>query len=228
MKATLRRYDALMTNRSTRAMASLTVAVAVIVGVGGCTGAEPGPPPPPQLSEQEVDAAYAEFLDQSWQRVESAFPDAERPDVDLVRFIDQSEWAEVIVACLVEQGVDAKVSNDGQGGYESQGVVGQELSMAIAAYVCDAKYPVDPSLTQPLTDAELDYVYDYFVNVLNPCLEREGIEVTEPPSRQAFKDSLLTVDSWTPYLAVLENPGQDEWTRLNRVCPQAAPGLRGS
>ncbi len=107
-----------MTNRSTRAMASLTVAVAVIVGVGGCTGAEPGPPPPPQLSEQEVDAAYAEFLDQSWQRVESAFPDAERPDVDLVRFIDQSEWAEVIVACLVEQGVDAKVSNDGQGGYE--------------------------------------------------------------------------------------------------------------
>lgn len=212
--------------RRRRDVAALSAMIAVAVMVAGCSGGGP-PPPPPQLSEQEVDAAYADFLDQSWQRVESQFPDAERPDVERVRFIDQSEWAEVIVACLVEQGVDAKVSNDGQGGYESQGVVGQELSMAIAAYVCDAKYPVDPSLTQPLTDAELDYLYNYFVDVLNPCLEREGIEVTEPPSRQAFKDSLLTVDSWTPYLAV-DIRGQEEWNRLNRACPQSPPGLRGS
>lgn len=150
-----------------------------------------------------------------------------RPDVDLVRFIDPSEWAEVMVDCLVDQGVDAKVSNDGQGGFESQGVAGQEMSMEIARYVCDAKYPVDPSLTQPPTDAELDYLYDYFVDVLNPCLEREGIDVIEPPSRQAFKDSLQSPDSWSPYLAV-GIPGQEEWTRLNRACPQSPPGFRGS
>ena len=216
-----------MTNWSLRATAVLTSVMAVAVVVGGCTGAEPGPPPPPQLSEKEKTAAYIDFLDQSWQGVQSQFPDAVRPDVDFVRFIDQAEWAEVIVACLVEQGVDAKVSNDGQGGYESQGVVGQEQSMEIARYVCDAKYPVDPSLTQPPTDAELDYLYNYFVDVLNPCLEREGIEVIEPPSRQAFKDSLLSPDSWSPYLAV-DVRGQDEWTRLNRACPQSPPGLRGS
>ena len=99
--------------------------------------------------------------------------------------------------------------------------------MEIARYVCDAKYPVDPSLTQPPTDAELDYLYNYFVDVLNPCLEREGIEVIEPPSRQAFKDSLLSPDSWSPYVDV-DIRGQDEWTRLNRACPQSPPGFRGS
>lgn len=217
-----------MTNWSLRAAAMLTSLIACTVIVTGCSSAGPTlPPPPPQLSEQATSAAYAELLEQSWQRVESEFPDAVRPDVELVRFIDQAEWAEVIVACLVEQGVDAKVSNDGQGGYESQGVVGQEQSMAIAGYVCDAKYPVDPSLTQPLTDEELDYLYDYFVDVLNPCLERAGIDVIEPPSRQAFKDSLQSPDSWSPYLAV-DPGGQDEWTRLVRECPQSPPGLRGS
>ena len=40
--------------------------------------------------------------------------------------------------------------------------------MEIARYVCDAKYPIDPSLTQPPTDAELEYLYGYFVDVLNP------------------------------------------------------------
>lgn len=102
-----------MTNWSIRATAVLTALIAVAVVVGGCTGVEPGPPPPPQLSEEEKTAAYIDFLDQSWQGVQSQFPDAVRPDVDFVRFIDQAEWAEVIVACLVEQGVDAKVSNDG-------------------------------------------------------------------------------------------------------------------
>lgn len=217
-----------MTTWSLRAVATLASAVAVAAVVTGCSNAGPTlPPPPPQLSEQETSAAYAELLEQSWQGVESQFPDAVRPDVDLVRFIDPSEWAEVMVDCLVDQGVDAKVSNDGQGGFESQGVVGQEMSMEIARYVCDAKYPMDPTLTQPPTDAELDYLYDYFVDVLNPCLEREGIDVIEPPSRQVFKDSLQSPDSWSPYLAV-DIRGQDEWTRLNRACPQSPPGFRGS
>lgn len=210
--------------RNATGLAVLITATAVLTG---CASGEPTLPSPPQLSEQEKNAAYSDQLDQSWQRAASEFPDAERPEVEFVRFIDQAEWAEVIVACLVDQGVDAKVSNDGQGGYESQGVVGQELSMAIAAYVCDAEYPVDPSLNQPLTDAELDYLYNYFVDVLNPCLEREGIDVIEPPSRQAFKDSLLSPDSWTPYLAV-DIRGQEEWNRINRACPQAVPGLRGN
>ena len=180
------------------------------------------------MSDQERSEAYAELLDQSWQRVSSQFPDAERPEVELVRYVDQNEWAEVTVSCLVEQGVDAKVSTDGQGGYEMAGVEGQLLPMEIAIYTCNARYPTDPALTLPLTEAELDFVYDYYVNVLNPCLENEGVEITEAPSRQAFIDTYGASEGWwTPYEAV-GTTGEEDWNQLNRVCPQSPPGFRGT
>jgi hypothetical protein len=217
-----------MNTRLRQAITALSLLAVVAALATGCATASSTPPPPPdELTEQQKLDAYDDFLDQSWERVTSQFPDAERPDVDFVRYIDQKEWAQVIVDCLVAEGVDAKVSTDGQGGYESQGVAGQELPMAIAGYVCDAKYPTDPSLNQPLTDAEMDYIYDYYVQVLNPCLAKEGYKTTEPPSRQAFLDAYGTSEMWAPY-NIVSHPGQDEWNRINRACPQSPPGLRGS
>ena len=41
-------------------------------------------------------------------RVESQVPEAKCPKPTFVRFVDQEEWVEVVVACWVEQGVDAQ------------------------------------------------------------------------------------------------------------------------
>jgi hypothetical protein len=201
---------------------------AVALVLAGCTASTLGPPPPaPTMTEAERIESYESGLDSSWETVTFSNPDAVRPDVEFVRFIDQDEWAQVIVDCLTAEGMDAKVSTDGQGGFESSAPSGQASAMDMARYVCDAKYPIDPALHLPPTEAELAYLYDYFALVLTPCLKAEGYEVIEPPSRQVFLDTYGTKDMWSPYRWVSNDGGQDEWERINRACPQGPPGFRG-
>ena len=200
--------------------------IVLAVVLSGCTAPTLGPlPPPPEMTDAERSASYEDGLDSSWESIASEYPEAVRPDVEFVRFIDKDEWAKVMVDCLIAEGMHAKLGTDG--GIESFAPTGQAMAMDVARYVCNVKYPTDPALNLPPTEAELAYLYDYFALVLNPCLQAEGYEVTEPPSRQVFLDTYGTADMWSPYRWVKPDGGQDEWERINRACPQGPPGFRG-
>lgn len=188
----------------------------------GCTDAETVDrlPPPTEADLPSVDSedAYAESRDELTTMITMRHPDAELPTPARVRFILPEEWATTMQACLADQGFQSTVSDDG--GLEYEGIpTEQAVALDVANYSCSLQYPVDPRYTAKLSAYQLEFLYEYYVLDLVPCLEGEGISVPEPPTFQKFRDTWETEDAWTPYSFV--DPGsQSEWNELNKTCPQ--------
>lgn len=212
-----------MALRSIRAAALAVVAV-LGLALSACTNA-PVVAQPDELSAEESQELLQAYLDSEWANVLARFPDAARPDVDIVRIIDSSEWATTVADCLSEDGFDATATVDGSISYF--GVPSQGDSYAVAFYTCEARYPVDPKYNAPLNESQLNFLYDYFLNDLKPCLEGEGYEVPSAPSRQTFLESYAEDDGWSLYKNVAGRVGPGELAELNKKCPQLPEGLYG-
>jgi hypothetical protein len=89
-------------------------------------------------------------------------------------------------------------------------------------------FPIDPKYTTPLTDQQLGALYDYNLNTLVPCLEAEGYEVPDAPSKTTFIDTFLS-DPWYPYADAFGSGSysQAEYYRVSELCPQWPPDLYG-
>ncbi|MEL0625928.1 hypothetical protein V6245_03110 [Salinibacterium amurskyense] len=204
--------------------------LSVALALGACTplsergdeSPEASSPTGQTSTEGAVTApSLEEQLDFEWSTVIARFPDAVRPDVPLIRYIDLHEWAPVQAECMNAEGFP-DVSATPDGGLSSGTIPpGQEEAYAIAAYVCAAQYPRDPKYLTPWTDERLGMVYDYYIDKLIPCLKGEGYEPPDPPSRVTFIDGY---DGWSPYLGVVGYT-QDEWFHINEICPQWPEGL---
>lgn len=57
----------------------------------------------------------------------------------------------------------------------------QSVEMEAANDMCKALYPIDPKYKQPLTKAQLAYLYDWYLTEAIPCLEGEGYAGFDPP-----------------------------------------------
>jgi hypothetical protein len=199
------------------------VAVVMIFGVAGCAAL--AMPSVPQMAPADRDAAYAAFVETRWETVSGQYPEAVRPDVEFVRFITPSEMPDVIVGCLQQAGHDATVSTDAFGPALQVGSAeGQEEALSVAWYACDVRYPIDPTLTQPLSPEEIEYMYDYNVRTLAPCLASQGHDV-QVPSKQVYLDTFGTAQGWYPYADLLGLPPA-ELQALGKICPQNPPGFR--
>lgn len=119
---------------------------------------------------------------------------------------------------------DVSVTPDG--GLTS-GVVptAQGEAFAVARYVCSVQYAIDPKYSQPLTDTDLGKLYDYYLSTLIPCIEANGFEIPDPPSRATFIDTYLDT-AWNPY-AQIDGFSQAQWDKLNQDCPQWPSGFYG-
>jgi hypothetical protein len=190
-----------------------------------CSPAALTMPPVPAMTSTEVESAYEAFVESRWLSVEAEYPESTRPVVERVRFIAPGEMPEVVVGCLLQAGFDATVTTDAFGpALEVSTPEAQSDTVAVAWFVCDAQYPIDPTLTQPLSGAEIEYMYDYNTRTLLPCLAGEGFEI-EAPSKQTYIESFGTPDGWYPYSELL---GLDQETLqgLAKACPQNPPGFR--
>lgn len=169
---------------------------------------------------------HQEALDIAWERVVAFFPDAERPQVETVRFIEMDEWAQVQSECLQVRGFPVEALPDG--GMSAGSVAPeQQEALHLAMYECEAQYPLDPSFRAPLTDDEIDRLFDYLTGELSDCLASHGHPVSEPPSREAFGAGIRAGSlTWSPYEAVAAET-YTAWMDLNEACPQQPPGLRG-
>lgn len=171
--------------------------------------------------EEQAAALEQERLDYLWSEVVSMYPDADRPsEVMAIRTVTDSEWAETQTRCLQDAGYAAERMRDG--GLSFARIPVQDQDFHVARYSCEARFPPDPVSLLPPSDADLESIYAYQTGSLTDCLEREGFAVPDPPSVETFIEQQRSgaAVGWSPYAEISQNVGEDEWLRLNELCPQ--------
>lgn len=179
--------------------------VSLLPACGGEDGTSSENTLPPDL--------YDDYLEQ----ISTMYEVADPPSVDIVRVVDPDEQLDLVAECMQEEGWPATAVKDG--GLQYQNIPEQKSAMDEAFYVCFAQYPL---AEEYLAVGEEYYkeLYAYYTKELKPCLERQGVEVSEPP----------TWDSW---MAVVETGSSDYWNpnweipldenldAIRRACPQS-------
>lgn len=198
--------------RRNRAAAAVMMPLVLVLALG-CTSV-------PDVQPDEAAPSVSQQLDEKWAAFSAIYPEVTRPTVEVVEVLNLENWAETIATCLVDEGFSVNVTPDN--GLEWSAVPeAQQQSFALAQYVCDARYPLNPKLNVPLDGEQLTELYDYFADELVPCLESEGFAISAMPSRQAFIDDYYTERSWSPYSDVVGNvESDDRWHEINEACPQ--------
>jgi len=213
--------------------------IAVALTLSGCAAPDEGAAQPTKLepsgSSKSVQASVSDdpwqqnVLDGLWKRIVAEYPDATRPDVEVVRSIAPQEVGDVFASCFEDQGFAAEALPDG-GVLPAQVPEEQDEALFIAQYVCTAKYPIAEQYRQPPSEDQLRTLYEYYTGQLSDCLIARGyaIDPSEAPSLATFIETYGKVGAWSPYAIVVEsNPTQDQWYETEKACPQSPPGLFG-
>ena len=163
------------------------LAALVLLLAAGCTSTIAVPPEP---TGAELDRLIALELDVQWQYV-GLTPDAPRPTVDRIRIVSTEEAEQVHKQCMVEAGYDNSRTNT---------TFGADNFERLAIYTCSAQYPLPPASYGLFSEAQLEYLYDYYVEVTVPCIEASGVEVAEVPTRDEFvQQQAYLFETWVPY-----------------------------
>lgn len=75
------------------------------------------------------------------------------------------------------------------------------LDDEVSDTTCHLTYIYYPHEVGYFSASELGYLYDYFTDELVPCLEAQGLQIAQVPTRQQFAGSAGFV-SWDPYAEV--------------------------
>lgn len=94
----------------------------------------------------------------------------------------------IIVNCLKEKGVNATLNPD-RGGYGLQMPAEQVRSVGLAAYTCEAQYPIDPGQLGPPTREQKQMIFEYLTVTLVGCVRDEGSAIDDIPSSERFMGS---------------------------------------
>ncbi len=174
-----------MSSAKPAALAALVVLLAT-----GCTSTIAVPPQP---TGAELDRLIALELDFQWQFV-GLTPDAPRPTVERIRIVSLDEAEAVHQQCLVDAGYAASRVNT---------TFGADNFERLAIYTCSAQYPTPPSSFGLFSEAQLDFLYGYFMQVTVPCLEANGVTVPAIPTRDEFLvPSTQLKQVWIPYYSI--------------------------
>ncbi len=203
--------------RKVAAGASAILGIALLAT--GCAAEEELPPPPAfeELSAAEEDALYQETVDSYGEYVQAAFPEAQLPEVERIRFVTREEWNDVFVSCLGEAGFEATVHEDGGVRY-GEIPPEQAEAQAIANYICRAQYPTESKYSAPFSDAQVSWLYEYTKTTLFPCLEAFDARPDNMPSEELFRQAISGTGEgvWDVYSQVpVENIDQ-----AIEECPQ--------
>ncbi len=197
----------------------MAAAVAAVVVLSGCTARElPAGP-----TEADVAKYYEAVADAHWAGL-GLGAGVERPETPSIQFSTQEDWAASVARCMNDAGFDF---------YSAQGgalTVTGDLSgptdtveEKVAGYVCQLSYQPEAVDGQILSRAQLDYVYDYYLRFLIPCLGSRGERVADIPDRASFVAE-SGIGPWNPYWAVMTD-SQDAFEESRAQCPPMPPGL---
>jgi hypothetical protein len=171
-------------------MGRALVAVALLVVLAGCSATSA---PAPGLSASERRAAQQLMSDGYWEF--SGLPDDQRPAATPVTLVSAEEWPERFVKCMNDAGFDSYQVIDGGYSTYTDGSTPHEAE-ALATYECSTSFWVEDGW---YNTAQQNYLYDYFEQMLVPCLALHGGEVWGAPSREKF---IAEQGNWHPYFAI--------------------------
>lgn len=206
--------------RLKNSLVGLAVVLSTVSLVGCSAPSSSNQPQPTEYSSSDLQARNL-YLDSV--ATESGITDP--PEVDLVRFVDEAEWAEVHIECMTSSGFPVAFLSDGEGIDASAVPEAQRLDggpFQIAKYICEAKYTLNPAASAQLNESQLGHLYDWYVSESVPCLEAHDVTVAAPPSKQTFIQTYFSSEGWYPYASVDTETISDElWSSLNAACPQS-------
>ncbi len=141
------------------------------------------------------------------------------PEVPVIRLVVPEEKQALVEDCMAREGFTLV-----EGAY----VVPDEQKPAfdLAQYVCQVSYPIDPTRGGAWTDTQTAIQYEWTVDTVLPCLRALGYRVLgEVPTRQEFLDSWARDEPYYPFahIAGKDSLSNEQWTSLERSCPQIAP-----
>ena len=201
----------------------MRIAVAV-VGVLALAGCVVVPPPGP------TDAAVAEYnavmLDKSWANtgLDGA---VQRPAAGSGAPLPRLEWFDATFACMANSGIGGLsvgyTSADGYTLYGNNGPTDFEPNQQLAFYRCAAEHPVNPE-AELLTDDQLNYIYDYYLQALVPCMVLNGFPPSTAPTRVEF---FALAGQWSPYYSVDVGLSGIQYEEIEQTCGPERPQLYG-
>lgn len=145
--------------------------------------------------------------------------DGERPDVPLVREVDDDEWRVVRADCMTQEGFPPRVNSE-SAGLNWEVPAEQVDAFDLATYTCEAKYPRRMDYLQPYSPEHLATIYAWFEQETIPCLAAAGYQVGEVPTLEVFRQGYSPQNGfWTPDTSV---PGGVP-VAVQEGCPHMPP-----
>ncbi|WP_162802058.1 hypothetical protein [Ornithinimicrobium murale] len=193
--------------RATHVCVALGVSGAILAG---CSGEDSS------TAEQSLSPEiYAAYLEQ----ISNMYEVADPPSVDIVRVVNPDEQLDLIAGCMQEEGWPATAVKDG--GLQYQNIPEQKSAINESFYACFAQYPLAEEFLAVGPD-HYEELYDYFVNEVKPCLEGQGIAISDPPSFESWL-AVAEQDEGKHWDPTVEIPDSADFQALQEICPQNPP-----
>lgn len=201
--------------RPSRVGVTAVLASTLVLLMSGCVEAEQaGPAPTSEGSDPGVAGAGSP----------EPSPDA-GPSDDFVRFVTVEDAAEVWVECIRSEGFPVTLLPGNGVGYQDVPPA-QGAAATAAGDLCSRRFPIDPLYLEPFNAAQLDFLYDFYVEESVPCLEGLGFTGFDPPAQATFAATYGGQETWTPFSDITEEQitltgiGIEE---AEQTCPQVPP-----
>ena len=199
-------------------MAFAAFAAACTLSVAGCALTRDFPAGP---TDAQVEATVRARLDRQW-GYSGLQGIVERPAFEPKPIVTQREWGRLMLACMDRAGVGQWGYNEGSGLFTEGSR--PSASDQLAFYWCFAEYPT----VDLLTTEQIDFIYDYYARWLIPCLEMNGYNVMNAPSRDDFAHADPSIPRWNPYRSLETYPRTPESVDdLVARCSPTVPGIAG-
>lgn len=197
------------------------VAIAAIaLLLAGCA---PAPTPiPPGPTEAEAEALAAQQQQRMWGVNVARYPaqfDRPDPNLSVVAYLPESQWAPTVASCLAEAGFGSTIDHGAISPVFQPGQL--EGEFAYAEYVCETQYPYPPTKRGFLSRAQLEYMYAFYTQRLSPCLRLMGYTVSDAPPEKAFVEGYETTFffGWNPYEEVAPYVNNERvWANIDWRC----------
>lgn len=199
---------------ATRAWAAIA-AVLLLSGCATTVAPEPG------LTADQLDAARVAQADALWAST-GLYP-TQRPANPRVITVSADDWAPAFVKCMNIAGFDNYTAEASGYSVTSDGQKASEFER-LSRYLCEMTFEVDGQWELEYNPAQIEYLYDYYATVLEPCLAAHGYKADSVPTRGEFEAQLGT---WHPYFAMHAEEWVDlfEHPQMLVECPPSPPGF---
>jgi hypothetical protein len=194
--------------------------VAVILGMAKPVVVEV----PAGPTDDERLGLLAEQRSLAWGYLLEQYPTLSRPATEVVAILSGDDWERAVENC-VEVATPEYADSGGAEMWVQMSGDGPFLVTTDVAYqVCIDSYPNSATLDYLLNDAQIGYIYDYYVTWVAPCLARNGYVSLNAPGREEFITNFY-VGGWSPYSSVGLDSGGPMTEIMNAECSPEPPGL---